>query len=237
MADPSPEDLAAATKRLLGEALAPLATNPELRARIVEVRRSYEQAIDEGSRDRVIEAGYSKDATDRAKAVVNDFERFIEENRDEITALQVLYSRPHAQRLTFREVKELAQAIGRPPRRWTPDGLWAAYEALDRSKVRGSGPRVLADIVSLVRFALHQDDALVPYPERVRERYEAWLLQQENAGRTFTDEQRAWLDRIRDHVSASLAITADDFGYTPFAEHGGSGAGGPGLRARVAAVA
>ena len=223
VANPSDEQVAEAGRRLIDAAVAPLATNPDLRNRIVEVRRAYEQVIDETSRDEVIEAGYSKDATDRARATVESFERFIEENRDEITALQILYSRPHAQRLTFREVKELAQAIGRPPRSWTPEKLWAAYEALDRSKVRGSGPRVLADVVSLVRFALHQEDELVPYPERVSARYEEWLLQQENAGRTFSDEQRAWLSRIRDHVAASLAIAPDDFGYTPFIEHGGLG--------------
>jgi type I restriction enzyme R subunit len=82
---------------------------------------------------------------------------------------------------------------------------------------------VLTDIVSLVRFALHQEGELVPYPERVGERFEAWLLQQENAGRTFTPEQLAWLERIRDHVAASLGISTDDFAYTPFVEHGGLG--------------
>ncbi|WP_217915056.1 type I restriction-modification enzyme R subunit C-terminal domain-containing protein [Miltoncostaea marina] len=215
--------LATVSRELIDAAVAPLASNPELRERIVEVRRSYEQVIDEFSRDEVIEAGYSKDAADRARATITSFERFIEEHRDEITALQVLYSAPHPQRLTFRQVKELAQAIGRPPHAWTPDRLWAAYEALDGSKVRGSGSRVLADVVSLVRFALHQEDELVPYPERVRERFEAWLLQQENAGRTFTDEQRAWLGRIRDHVAASLGVEVDDFSYTPFVEHGGLG--------------
>jgi type I restriction enzyme R subunit len=125
--------------------------------------------------------------------------------------------------LTFKEVKELANAIGRPPYQWTPEKLWTAYEALDRSKVRGSGARVLTDIVSLVRFALHQEGELVPYPERVRERFDAWLLQQKNAGRSFTHEQLAWLEWIRDHVAASLGISADDFAYMPFVEHGGLG--------------
>jgi type I restriction enzyme R subunit len=200
-------------------AVEPLATNPELRERIVDVRRSYEQAIDEG-KDRLIEA---RPTTDRARKTVESFERFIEEHKDEITALQILYSRPYTQRLTFKEVKELANAIGRPPYQWTAEKLWVAYEALDRSKVRGSGARVLTDIVALVRFALHQEGELVPYPERVRERFEAWLLQQENAGRAFTPEQLAWLERIRDHVAASLGISADDFAYTPFVEHGGLG--------------
>lgn len=120
-------------------------------------------------------------------------------------------------------MKELVQAIGRPPHSWTPARLWQAYEALDRSRVRGSGERVLTDLVSLVRVALHQSDELVPYPDLVRERFHAWLLAQENAGRVFTAEQLAWLERIRDHVSTSLGITRDDLAYTPFVEAGGLG--------------
>ena len=57
----------------------------------------------------------------------------------------------------------------------------------------------------------------------MRERYEAWLLQQENTGRTFTPEQLAWLERIRDHVAASLEVSAEAFSYTPFIEAGGLG--------------
>ena len=120
-------------------------------------------------------------------------------------------------------MRELADAIKLPPRGWTPDRLWEAYEALDRSKVRGSGPRVLADLVSLVRVAIHAEDELVPYPDLVHERFRAWLLLQENAGRVFTPEQLEWLERIRDHVATSLAIARDDFSYTPFVESGGLG--------------
>jgi type I restriction enzyme R subunit len=220
---PTQADIATARKQLLDAALVPLATNPVLRERIIEVRRSYEQAIDETSVDRLVAAGHSRDGRDRASATIESFEHFIEDHKDEITALQILYSRPYAQRLTFSQVKELANAIGRPPYQWTPENLWAAYQALDDSRVRGSGQRVLTDIVSLVRFALHIDSELVPYPELVEERYEAWLLQQENAGRRFTSGQLAWLERIRDHIAASLGISVDDFAYTPFIEAGGLG--------------
>jgi type I restriction enzyme R subunit len=221
--EPMVDDIASAARRLLDDAVAPLATNPEFRQRIVDLRRMREQAIDETSSDEVIEAGYSKDATDRARSTVESWERFCEEHRDEVTALQILYARRQSQRVTFREVKELALTIGRPPYQWTPERLWHAYEALDRSKVRGSGERVLTDLVSLVRVALHQDDELIAYPDLVKERYHAWHLQQENAGRVFTTEQLAWLERIRDHVAASLLITPDDFSYTPFIEAGGLG--------------
>ncbi len=39
----------------------------------------------------------------------------------------------------------------------------------------------------------------------------------------FTDEQRRWLEMIRDHIAANLAIEPDDFEYAPFAQEGGLG--------------
>jgi hypothetical protein len=41
---------------------------------------------------------------------VQSFEQFIRENKNEITALQILYSRPYRQRLTLKQIDELAMA-------------------------------------------------------------------------------------------------------------------------------
>src|SRR3989442_6082993 len=123
----------------------------------VEVRRSYEQAIDEVSKGIVVEAGYSADATERAKATVRSFRQFIEEHKDEITALQILYSRPYKQRLTFKNIRDLAHTIAKPPYILTPEKLWQAYETLQRARVRGAAGRVRTDPVSLVRFQPHHD--------------------------------------------------------------------------------
>ncbi len=90
--------------------------------------------------------------------------------------------------------------------------------------------RLLTDIVSLVRFALHQDGELVPHADRVHERFQSWLAQQANTGRTFTDEQRHWLGMMRDHIATSLEIDMDSFDLTPFADEGGLGAGVEGVR-------
>ena len=220
--DPTPEEVADAATRILDAAVRPF-DDPELRTKLVEIRRSYEQLIDEASKDVVVQAGFSVDAADRARRTVESFAQFIEEHKDEITALQVLYSRPYSQRLTFRDVKELANAISRPPHRFTPEQVWQAYETLDQSKVRGSPGKVLTNIVSLVRYTLHYDAELVPFPKVVHERFNAWVAQQEASGRTFSATQRVWLERIRDHIAASLAITVDDFEAVPFVQHGGVG--------------
>ena len=218
-----PAAVAATATAMLTQALEPLATNPDLRNAILDVRKSYEQTIDEVSKDEVLFAGHSAEAREKASALVASFREYIEEHKNEIRALQVLYSRPYKERLTFSEIKELARAIERPPRQWTPDTLWHAYELLDQSRVHGSGNRTLTDIVSLVRYTLHQDDELIPFRSQVEERFAAWLKVQEQKGANFTVEQLQWLKWIHENIATELGITPESFGYTPFVEHGGIG--------------
>ena len=218
-----PAAVGEAATAMLTWALEPLATNPELRNAILDVHRSYEQTIDEVSKDEVLFAGPSAEALEKASALVSSFREYIEEHKDDIRALQVLYSRPHKERLTFTEVKELASAIERPPRQWTPDILWRAYEVLDKSRVRGSGSRMLTDIVSLVRYTLHQDEELVPFRDQVEQRFAAWLSAQQQKGVTFTVDQMHWLTWIKENIAGELGITPESFEYTPFSEHGGIG--------------
>jgi len=152
------------------------------------------------------------------------FEQFIKDNKDEITALQILYSRPYKERLRFEEIKALADLIEKPPYLWRIDRLWEAYAALEKSKVRGAGShRILTDLVSLIRFALHQEDELEPYAEHVEERFSAWLAQQGKSGKKFNEEQLFWLEKIKEHIVGSLSIDREDFEYTPFKEKGGIG--------------
>jgi type I restriction enzyme R subunit len=220
--DPDGRAIAAARSKVIDAAVEPL-MKPEVRELLADVKRSYEQIIDETTKDRVISGEFSKDATDRARTTVESFRQFIEEHKDEITALQVLYSRPYAQRLTFADIRDLADAISRPPRSWTAEQLWSAYDALDHAKVHGSPGTVLTNLVTLVRYAVGMDDELKPYPDLVAERFDAWMQQQSQTGRTFTDEQRRWLDLIRDHLAASLSIESADLMEAPFAQHGGLG--------------
>jgi type I restriction enzyme, R subunit len=230
---PTDEQVAAARAERIEAAARLLAGNAKLRQRIIEVRASYEQIIDKVNPDQILDAGFSDLATDKAKAVITDWRQFIEDNRDELTALQVLYSKPQGKRLTFAEVRELANAIARPPRAWTPEHIWKAYEALEKSRVRGHGGKVLTDLVSLVRFTLEQDNELVPWTETVHQRFEAWAIAQEQAGRTIDPVQRQWLELIRDHIAGSLTISRDDLMEPPFTQHGGLGRAlkvfGPGL--------
>ncbi len=219
---PSEKQVQEAAGKLIQEAVKPF-QDPKLRGLLIEIKKKNEITIDHVSQDLVLEAGFSQDALARARTIVQSFEKFIKDHKDEITALQVLYSKPYKQRLTFENIKELADAIEKPPYLWNESQLWQAYAALEKSKVKGaSGKRILTDLVSLVRFAVHQDKELVPFPERVDANFKAWLAQQEKT-KKFTDEQRHWLEMIRDHVAANLSIEQDDFELAPFNREGGLG--------------
>lgn len=221
---PDEAQVAAAAEEMRREAAEPLASNVPFREMLLDARRRAEQTLDAVSQDEVLEAGYSDEARERARTLTGSFEQYLETHKDEITALQVLFDRHYAQRLKFEDVRALAEAIKAPPRSWTPEALWRAYETLDRDRVRGAGAaRLLTDVVSLVRYATHQDDVLEPFAERVSGRFADWLARQEAGGRRFTDEQRQWLELIRDHIAGSLKIEPDDFEYTPFAQRGGVG--------------
>jgi type I restriction enzyme R subunit len=65
------------------------------------------------------------------------------------------------------------------------------------------------------------DEELVPYPERVQQRYEAWLQSQEAQGKTFTPQQRWWLDEIARHIGINVSISMDDLNYFGFQARGG----------------
>jgi type I restriction enzyme R subunit len=73
-----------------------------------------------------------------------------------------------------------------------------------------------------VRFTLGYDEELVPFADKVKQRFNLWVGRQKKAGREFTDEQMDWLRLIRDHLAANVEITPRDFMQFPsFSDRGG----------------
>jgi type I restriction enzyme R subunit len=208
---PTDDEIQEAASTLAEGACEPF-DSPELRKTLTSLKRRSEQVIDRVSEDRVIYAGYDYD---KARQMVTNFERFIDENRDELTALQIIYNRPYTERhLTLNAIRQLADALDDPPYLLDSEALWKAYERLEGAKVRGASPqRLLTDMVSLVRFAMGKEEVLEPYPVLVERRFQEWLARHDS---DFTSEQVEWLRMTKDHIAASLTIEPEDFGYAPF---------------------
>jgi type I restriction enzyme R subunit len=197
---------------------------PALREQLLKMKQKADLVVDTVTQDTLLHAGFSA-GSDRATALVQSFEDFIQQHKDEITALQIMYSRPTRAPLKFEDVKALAEALHAPPLNIDEGALWQAYATLRKDKVKGATQRrLLTDLVSLVRFAMQQTNELVPYPERVQANFKAWLAQHQQAsGSDFNPEQQHWLEMIRDHIAANLGIEIDDFEYAPFNAQGGLG--------------
>jgi type I restriction enzyme R subunit len=208
-----------AIQELLDIAVKPLASNPELRQRILELRATHDRIIDTVSVDVLLDAHGVVD-TARARSIVESWQQYLIDQRDEITAIQLMQEAKE-RRVSFAEIQALADRISRPPHNWTPDLIWSAYEAIEVGRVRHSDRHTLTDLVSLIRFATKLDDELVPYTEQVHQRYAGWLAQQTQAGVTFSALERWWLDKMVEVIAVSAGISPDDLDNAPFTERGG----------------
>lgn len=212
---------AAVIKGLQDAACSPF--KPGVRNLLQEIKEKAEIVIDEVTQDTVISTGYDLKI---AEEKVERFREFIEANKDELLALQVLYSRPRrAGRLTHAAIKELAEKLADPPWHLMTADVWQAYRRLDESRVKGvPSDRMLTDIISLVRFAIGTEDELTPFAVRVEQRFNLWRGRQLQAGKTFTEEQDAWLRLIMEHIAANTDVTRSDLIELPqFTERGGLG--------------
>ncbi|MDE0624020.1 MAG: DEAD/DEAH box helicase family protein [Bryobacterales bacterium] len=222
--EPTQDQLDAVERQHMSQALKPF-TKPGLRKAIIEVAQSLYQIIDEAAIDVLLDFGHSEAAVASARSKLDDFQRFIEDNKDEIEALRILYGRPYRAGLRYRHVKELRDALRNPPVgiHDPANGLWRLYEALEPEQVKGRGGSALVDLVAIVRHAIEPDQPLVPVAEQVQARYREWLAEKEHVGQSFTAGQLKWLDAIKDHIASSLRIERDDFEDVPFNQWGGLG--------------
>jgi type I restriction enzyme R subunit len=218
---PTEKQIETAAEQLARAAVTPF-LKAALRRRILEIREENEQTIDRHTIDDVLYSGFDASAVERAQAKVTDFREWIERHHDELSALQALYAGTRPLKLSLKDLRQLKDALARPPLAATPTQLWRAFQAVEAYKVEGSGGEVLTDLVTLVRHALMPTFTLVPYREELRARYQSWLRDRD-ADTKFTAEQREWLDRMAEHIATSLAIASEDFEDGWFGQHGSLG--------------
>jgi type I site-specific restriction endonuclease/REP element-mobilizing transposase RayT len=214
-----------AASTLADEAAKPLASNPALRDLLEAKRRKADVTIDHLTGDTVIGAGYDEE---KARQLVTSWRQFLEDNQDEITALQILYNRPHAKRhLVYEELKTLAEAVARPPYHIAPAEVWKAYEHLEKRPLTTDPVKTLTNLITLVRHTVDPEATpLAPFPELVEQRFDCWLAQQQSrsgvpplaqnpkSGGTplprFTESQLHWLDVIKNYIALNGAFATDD---------------------------
>ena len=177
--------------------------------------RDNDQLIDEISEDEILDTGFEDQSFIQAAAVIQAFKKFINQNLDELSALQILCRQPGMQdTLTEENLNELEESLQQHSNGLTYESLWFAYQKRSPNRVRGNVEQ-RTDIISLVRFTMDYNFFLEPFSATVNRNFEKWL-----DGKDFNAEQREWLEMIQQFIATSLDIRMSDFEFTPFAERG-----------------
>jgi type I restriction enzyme, R subunit len=211
-----------AQHKLVLHAVRTLAEHPDLRKRILTIRRKYDLPYDEHTLDRVISVEPRLMGEHASQQTVEDWRQYLRDNADEIAALRVAFSEPRRDPAkVYRSLKQLAAKIESPPHRWTPELLWRAYQNLGIAKGNG-GRKGVPELMAILRFELGLDPDLRPYRSKIEENLRNWLARQEQRGVRFTINQRWWIDKIAVTLASRLHVTPRDLDGVPFTEHGGA---------------
>ena len=211
-----------AQEQLVGDAATVF--NGELIELIDSIRRDKEQTIDHESLDIVLRAEWEGDAKENAEALAQDFQQYLETNRDEIEALTIFYAKPHRRReLTYEMIREVFDRLKNDKPRLAPLRVWQAYALLDEYKGQQPASELTA-LVALIRRVCGIDAKVSPYSETVRRNFQNWIMTHHSgSGPKFNEEQMAWLRMIRDHIISSFHLDRDDLDMAPFDAKGGMG--------------
>ena len=219
--EPTEEQLEEAKKELIKEAVTPF-YQPEVRDFIENVRRSHDQIIDSVNLDKVIFAGYDTQQEENADRVIKTFRDFIDENKNEIIALRIIYDQAYSERaMAIEKLKELYQKL--KSKGITVERLWDCYAIKKPEKVKRGTLAQITDLISIIRFELGYSEKLTPFADKVNYNFMQWTLRQNAGAVHFTEEQMEWLRLIKDHIAVSLSIETDDLDLNPFDSKGGLG--------------
>ena len=188
------------------------------------IRRDNEQTIDHDNLDALLRAEWAGDVAANAKKIAQEFEDYLEGNRDDIEALTIYFTQPARRaEVTFAMIKDVMAKLKEDRPLLAPLTVWRAYAHLDDYK--GKQPvNELAALVALIRRVCGLDETLTRHSDRVRRNFQTWILKRHaGAGEKFSEEQMAWLRMIRDHLATSFTIERDDLDMAPFDAHGGLG--------------
>lgn len=217
--EPTEEQLQAAKTALINEAVAPF-HNPDNRDFIENVRRSHDQIIDNVNLDSVTFAGYDTQREENADQVIATFREFIEENKDEIIALRIIYDQAYKDRpMMIDGLKVMYQKL--KGKGVTIERLWDCYAIKKPEKVKRGTMAQLTDLISIIRFEMGYTDNLSPFADKVNYNFMQWTFRNNTGAVHFTEEQMEWLRLIKEHIITSLSILPEDLDLTPFDRRGG----------------
>ena len=190
------------------EVLTPF-NKPIFRKMLLDLSQKSKLYIDDISPDSVIHMEFNKN---KANEIITNFNDFINENKDEITALSIIYNKDYKNRkLTYELINELNDKL--KSNNLDSFQIWNSYVLIKPDKVKNNAKSIvgcLTNIIQLVKFALGFDDELMEFSSVANSRFELWKGRQKNKGIIFDEEQNEFLELIKEYIISNSYLDLAD---------------------------
>ena len=184
--------------------IADLIYNVPARRKLLEMQRGY-VARTEDDPDELIYAGFSKET---AKSFIENFERYLDENKDSIEALRIIYNSEDTV-ITHSMLVELRDRLLSESRQYGVYQIWKNYKVLDDTgdvdelDVK-TNVNALTNLIQIVRFAYRKNQKLTSLIKGYAQRFNLYCGQ---AQRVLTDDQKEIMRQIAEFVINDGAIS------------------------------
>ena len=176
------------------------------RKKLLEMQRGYVITTDEDP-DVLITAGFSKET---AKTYTENFERYINDNKDSIEALRIIYNSEDTL-ITHAMLVDLRDRLLSESSHFSAAQLWKYYRTLDPASVEDfdtkSNVKALTHLIQLVRYAYKKNAKLTSLMNGFVQRFNLYCGQTQ---RDLSPEQINVMRQIAEFVINDGAITVNE---------------------------
>lgn len=174
------------------------------RRKLLEMQRGYVVRTEDDP-DELIYAGFSKET---AKTFIENFERYLDENKDSIEALRIIYNSEDTV-ITHSMLTELHDRLLAESRQYGVYQIWKNYKVLDDTgdvdelDVK-TNVNALTNLIQIVRFAYKKSQKLTSLIKGYAQKFSLYCGQ---AQRVLTDDQQEIMRQIAEFVINDGAIS------------------------------
>lgn len=184
-----------------------LISNIAARKKLLEMQRGYILNTEEDP-DEVIYAGFSKET---AKSFIENFEKYLNDNKDSIEALRIIYNSEDTI-ITHEMLGELRDRLLAESRQYGVYQIWKNYKVLDTEgnvddlDVK-TNVNALTNLIQIVRYAYGKNQKLTSLINGYAKRFSLYCGQQQ---RILTEDQVEIMRQIAEFVINDGAISVKE---------------------------
>ena len=184
--------------------------NLQARNKLLEMQRGY--MVESGDDDKVLYAGFSKES---AKTYIENFEKYLDDNKDSIEALRVIYNSEDTL-ITHEMLMELQDRLLAESRQYGAYQIWKNYKLLDEQgdveALDGkANVNALTNLIQIVRYAYKKNQKLTSLINGYAQRFSLYCGR---AQRVLTEDQKDIMQQIAEYIINDGAITVMELNET-----------------------